>query len=304
MNKVVSPGAVAGHDRCPSPATTCSAPARRFYDRLDGVRELLTDADTHERAARRQPRAHGDRRGPPHLHLPRRCSATGSTRWSPTGCCPTRSPTRGSSAWKALHAEHLADDRGRASPRCRCSRAELAADELVGLDALRGLRAPRSTATSTPPAVLHEGQPLRGRTRGDGARRCRSTCPFADRDDLELGRRGDELLVRVGPVPPGHCCCPTRCASGRSPRRRCGTAGCGSRSPRRAEAGSSGTEPSRRRRGHGIHPMTTDSFGDDSGSPDPPADDALLRVASRRCRRRRPRRSPRRRPCSMWPRSW
>ena len=23
--------------------------------------------------------------------------------------------------------------------------------------------------------------------------------PFADRDDLELGRRGDELLVRVGP---------------------------------------------------------------------------------------------------------
>ena len=32
-----------------------------------------------------------------------------------------------------------------------------------------------------------------------GARPSAFELPFADRDDLELGRRGDELLVKVGP---------------------------------------------------------------------------------------------------------
>lgn len=36
-------------------------------------------------------------------------------------------------------------------------------------------------------------------TRRSGRTTLALELPFADRDDLELGRRGDELLVRVGP---------------------------------------------------------------------------------------------------------
>ena len=43
-----------------------------------------------------------------------------------------------------------------------------------------------------------EGQPLKI-TRRAGRTTLSIELPFADRDDLELGRRGDELLVRVGP---------------------------------------------------------------------------------------------------------
>jgi arsenite-transporting ATPase len=45
-----------------------------------------------------------------------------------------------------------------------------------------------------PRGVLHDGEPMRldGRT-------LKLHLPFAERDDLELGRRADELLIRVGP---------------------------------------------------------------------------------------------------------
>ncbi len=44
---------------------------RRFYDRLDGVKELLTERRTGERASRREPRADGHRRGAADGDLPR-----------------------------------------------------------------------------------------------------------------------------------------------------------------------------------------------------------------------------------------
>ena len=47
-------------------------------------------------------------------------------------------------------------------------------------------------------ALLHEGQPLQI-TRAGGRTTLSIELPFAERDDLELGRRGDELLVKVGP---------------------------------------------------------------------------------------------------------
>ena len=76
-------------------------------------------------------------------------------------------------------------------------RAELAADELVGLDRLRDFGATLYDGLD-PAARLHDSEPLRVERRG------RSyvlslALPFADRDDLELGRRHDELFVRVGP---------------------------------------------------------------------------------------------------------
>ena len=74
---------------------------------------------------------------------------------------------------------------------------DLAPDELVGLDALRGF-AEQVYGDLDPAAILHEGQPLRIHRRA-GRTTLSLDLPFADRDDLELGRRGDELLVRVGP---------------------------------------------------------------------------------------------------------
>jgi len=47
-------------------------------------------------------------------------------------------------------------------------------------------------------AVLHEGTPLTVDLRGDDYV-LSLELPFADQDDLELGRVEDELLVRVGP---------------------------------------------------------------------------------------------------------
>jgi arsenite-transporting ATPase len=76
-------------------------------------------------------------------------------------------------------------------------RAELAADEVVGVDRLREF-AGVLYRDADPAAVLHKGAPLKVRRRGT-----RSVLsiqlPFTARDDLELGRHDGELLVRVGP---------------------------------------------------------------------------------------------------------
>ena len=47
-------------------------------------------------------------------------------------------------------------------------------------------------------AVLHQGEPLTVERRGDDLI-LSLELPFADHDDLDLGRVEDELLVRVGP---------------------------------------------------------------------------------------------------------
>jgi arsenite-transporting ATPase len=97
--------------------------------------------------------------------------------------------------WRARHAEHLQTIEDGFAP-LPILRAELAPDELVGVDALRGFGA-GLYAEVDPAAVLHEGEPMRVERRGSGYELLLEL-PFADRDDLELGRRDDELLVRVG----------------------------------------------------------------------------------------------------------
>jgi arsenite-transporting ATPase len=76
------------------------------------------------------------------------------------------------------------------------SRGSLAGEELVGLDALRAF-GDRVYGDLDAASRLHEGQPLRI-TRRAGRTTLSLELPFADRDDLELGRNGPELLVRVG----------------------------------------------------------------------------------------------------------
>jgi arsenite-transporting ATPase len=75
-------------------------------------------------------------------------------------------------------------------------RAELAAEEVVGVERLRRF-AQVLYAGIDPAALLHEGEPLRIERRG--SRYLLSLqLPFVEAGDLEVGRRHDELFVRVG----------------------------------------------------------------------------------------------------------
>jgi arsenite-transporting ATPase len=99
-------------------------------------------------------------------------------------------------AWREAHAEHLAAIEEGFSPR-PVLRAELASDEVVGEDRLRAF-ADELYRDSDPLAVLHEGQPLSVHRRGELSV-LRMPLPFCDHDDLDVGRRDADLLVRVGP---------------------------------------------------------------------------------------------------------
>jgi arsenite-transporting ATPase len=98
--------------------------------------------------------------------------------------------------WRELHAEHFATIESSFAP-LPILRAELAADELVGGERLREFAA-EVYGDLDPVAVLHEGEPLKV-TRRAGAYHLTLQLPFADHDDLDVGRKDDELLVRVGP---------------------------------------------------------------------------------------------------------
>jgi arsenite-transporting ATPase len=171
------------------------AAGRRFYDRLDGVRELLTDADiTNVRLVVNPERMviAEARRTYTYLSLfGYRVDAVIANRLLPEGVTDPWFER-----WRELHAEHLATIESSFAP-LPVLRAELAADELVGVDRLRQFGAvlygERNAAAS-----LHSGEPLKVVRRGD-AYHLTLQLPFAEHDDLEVGRRDDELLVRVGP---------------------------------------------------------------------------------------------------------
>ncbi len=98
--------------------------------------------------------------------------------------------------WRALHVEHLATIEESFAP-LPVLKARLAGDELVGLDRLREFAAALYGELDAS-AALHAGEPLKV-TKDSGTYTLTLELPFADHDDLEVGRRDDELLVRVGP---------------------------------------------------------------------------------------------------------
>ncbi len=76
-------------------------------------------------------------------------------------------------------------------------RATLASEELSGLGGLRGFAAALYGEVA-PSEVLHREQPLRFARDSDSTTMF-VRLPFATRDDLDVARRGNELLIRVGP---------------------------------------------------------------------------------------------------------
>ena len=194
VNKVVSP--VLGKlTNLPVAGDDVFAATRRFYDRLDGVKELLTDpAITSVRLVVNPERMviAEARRTYTYLSLfGYRVDAVVANRLLPDDI-----KDEWFDRWRSLHAEHLTAIEEGFAP-VPVLKAYLAGDELVGLDQLRAFAA-ALYGSDDPAAIRHDGEPMKV-TRRQGRYVLTLDLPFADHDDLDLGRRGDELLVRVGP---------------------------------------------------------------------------------------------------------
>lgn len=169
--------------------------AERFYAQLDGVKEVLADtARTSVRLVVNPERMviAEARRTATYLSL----FGYGVDAVVANRLLPDDVSDPWFDRWKKLHAEHLVAIEEGFAP-LPVLRATLAEEEVVGLDRLRDL-AGVVYGDRDPADRLHEGEPLRLEDDGDGPALVLDL-PFADRDDLELGRHGDELLVAVGP---------------------------------------------------------------------------------------------------------
>ncbi|MEI7592733.1 MAG: ArsA family ATPase [Actinomycetes bacterium] len=194
LNRVIGP--VLGRvTKLPVASDEVFGASRRFYERLDGVKELLSNPEiTSVRLVVNPERMviAEARRTYTYLSLfGYRVDAVIANR-----LLPDEISDPWFDRWKLAHEEHLETITESFAP-LPILKARLAAEELVGLDRLRAF-GDEVYRDDDPAAVLHDSDPLRIEMKGD-------TCvltqelPFADHDDLELGRRGDELLVRVGP---------------------------------------------------------------------------------------------------------
>ena len=179
----------------PVPGDDVFASTRRFYDSLDGVRGLLTDPDRASVRLVVNPEKlviAEARRTATYLSLfGYRVDAVIANR-----LLPDLIDDPWFKAWKEAHAEHLASIREGFAP-VPILQAELAAAEIVGIPALRCF-AEELYGDIDAAAVLHRDEPLCVDAKGDGFV-LRLSLPFADREDLEVGRSGGELHVRVGP---------------------------------------------------------------------------------------------------------
>jgi arsenite-transporting ATPase len=169
--------------------------ATRFLTQLDGVREMLTDGERSTVRLVVNPERlviAEARRTATYLNLfGYNLDAVVANKLLPDD---VTDPWFAS--WKASHTEHLKTIETDFAP-LPVLRAELAAEELAGLDGLRMFGA-SLYGEASPAAVLHREQPLRFELDG-GATSLFVRLPFATRDDLDVARRGNELLIRVGP---------------------------------------------------------------------------------------------------------
>jgi arsenite-transporting ATPase len=167
----------------------------RFYERLAGVRELLTDAQrTSVRLVVNPERMVIAEAKRTYTYLSLfgyRVDAVVANRLLPDAVTDPWFD-----AWKEAQREHLAviDDGFAPIPVLR---VDLAPQELVGVERLRAF-AEALYADEDPSGRLHEGATLTVERRG-AAMVLRLALPGATKDDLDLAQHDDELLVRVGP---------------------------------------------------------------------------------------------------------
>jgi arsenite-transporting ATPase len=171
------------------------AAVRRFYDRLDGVRELLTDGSiTTARLVVNPERlvVAEARRTYTYLSLfGYHVDAVIANRLLPTALADPWFD-----GWKGIQAAHLETIEAAFAPLPILT-AELAAEELVGAERL-GPLAERLYGALEPAAVLSDVEPFRV-VEVDGALVLSLHLPFTAKRDIELGRHRDELFLAVGP---------------------------------------------------------------------------------------------------------
>jgi arsenite-transporting ATPase len=194
VNKVVGP-VVSRMTRLPVAGDRVFGAADRFYARLDGVKELLADAELCSARLVVNPEKMviaEARRTYTYLAL----FGYSVDAVIVNRVLPPAVSDPWFDRWKAIQAEHLdAIEEGFAP--LPILRAHLAETEVVGLDALVRLAA-ELYGDGPPAARLHAGQPLRF-DRVDGRRAIVLDLPFAEKGQLDVGRRGSELLITLGP---------------------------------------------------------------------------------------------------------
>lgn len=194
MNKVLGP-VVSKVSSLPVARDHVFAAVRRFYDRLDGVRDILTEPSITSVRLVVNPEAMvvaEARRTHTYLSLfGYHADAVIVNRLLPSDVTDPWFDR-----WKDVQATHMAEIETGFAP-LPVLRAELASSELVGIDALRdfGDALWRERDAHLP---QHEGPAMQVRRDGD-AWVLSLPLPQVDRHELDLGRVGDELLVRVGP---------------------------------------------------------------------------------------------------------
>lgn len=168
---------------------------RRFYDRLAGVKEVLTDVRTTSVRLVVNPEAMviaEARRTFTYLNLfGYRVDAVIANRLLPEEVSDPYF-----ARWKELQGEHMETIEGSFAP-VPVLRARLRATELAGVDALSAL-GEELYGASDPAAVLFADDPMTTVRDGD-AYVLSLRLPFVERDELDLAVKGDELFVRVGP---------------------------------------------------------------------------------------------------------
>jgi arsenite-transporting ATPase len=167
---------------------------RRFYDRLDGVRDLLTDGNiTSARLVVNAERivVAEARRTFTYLSLfGYHVDAVIANRLLPDG---VRDPWF--DEWKEAQAGHLTGVRAAFAP-VPVITAELASRELVGPAALTAF-GEHLYGDLDPVARLFDGEPFRVDAVGDSLV-LSMHLPFTEKGDVELGRADGELLLAVG----------------------------------------------------------------------------------------------------------
>ncbi len=194
VNRVVSP-LLARVSGLPTADDSVFAATQRFYDRLAGVREILTDGKrTSIRLVVNPERLVIAEARRTHTYLSLygyHVDAVIANR-----LLPAEVSDPWFAGWKALQAEHLATIHEAFAP-LPIIEVGLQPGEPVGFDALRGF-AEVLYDDEDPTARFGASDPLRVVGHG-GAMALEVELPFTDRDEVELSRRADELLLRVGP---------------------------------------------------------------------------------------------------------
>jgi arsenite-transporting ATPase len=194
LNKVVGP-VMAKVSSLPVAGDEVFAAGHRFYERIDAVRDLLADGEiTTARLVVNPERmvVAEARRTYTYLSLfGYQVDAVVANRLLPDGIVDPWFDR-----WKAVHAEQLTEIE-RAFAPLPVLKAELAYEELLGVDALatfgQSLYGDRD-----PVRRLHGATPLHLERVGDIVR-LELELPGAERGEVAVGRRGDELMVTVGP---------------------------------------------------------------------------------------------------------